>query len=274
MLYTDFFLGALGGGLLILGSMITLFYGPGHVNAIPFLTAVATMLVGSTLLFIELGVPFRAWRIFANPRSFIMIGASLMTVSMALGLLLASFYLSGLPWSHLAGVQYILAVLAVFAGLGVAFYPGLLLGSMAGRPFWRGTLLAPLFLLSGLSTGIALLCLFSYVSPVAGDSVYQLIKTINAMLLSAQVIGWITYVFIKKHLASPRETPVVKSIFDGGKKFVFWFGFVGLGLIVPAVFYFLPAMSFSFVTHLLVLAGALIMRGFVVTADKGVSLGF
>lgn len=273
-LYTDFFLGALGGGLLIIGSSATLLYGSGHVNATPFLAALIAMGVGSSLLVIELGNPFGAWRVFTNPRSYLMIGASLMTMSMGLSILLGSFYIANVPWSRLVGIQYTLAILATLTGLGVALYPGLLLGEMASRPFWRGPLLAPLFLLSGLSTGIATLCLLNHIWPAPDERLYSLLTNMNALLLLAQVIGWSTYVFIKRSLASPRETVALNDAFSGGRKIVFWCGFIGLGLIVPGIFYIFSGVSLMVVAHLLVLIGAFLMRGFVVTADQGVPLGF
>lgn len=271
-LYTDFFLGALGGGLLILGSLATLLCGPGYVNAVPFLAALVAMGVGSSLLVIELGNPFRAWRVFTNPRSYLTIGASLMTISMGLSLLLASFYLQTLPWSHLAGIQKTLALLAALTGLGVAFYPGLLLGEMAGRPFWRGPLLAPLFLLSGLSTGLATFCLLGHIWPAMEGTAYRSLNNLNALLLIAQVIGWSTYLFIKRSLASPREVVALEGAFIGHRKVVFWGGFMGLGLVIPIILYLCTGAQMAHVAHALVLIGAFIMRGFVVTADQGVLL--
>ena len=273
-LYSDFFLGAIGGGLLIVGSLATLIRGHGYVNAAPFVTAVVAMGAGSSLLVIELGNPLRAWRVFTNPRSYLMIGASLMTISMGLSLLLASFYLPNLPWSHLKGIQNILALLAALTGLGVAFYPGLLLGEMVSRPFWRGPLLAPLFLLSGLSTGLATFCLLGHIWPATEESVYRSLSNMNALFLVAQVVGWITYVFIKQGLASPREVVAWEATFTGVRRVVFWGGFLGLGLVIPFAFYFFSDVNLTLVAHVLVLIGAFVMRGFVVTADQGVPLSF
>ncbi len=274
ILYTDFFLGALGGGLLVLGSLATLFFDPGMVNAVPFIAAVAVMGIGTALLVIELGVPIKAWRVFTNPRSFLMIGASLMTASMGLALLLASFYLPGLPWRHSSSLQNIIALLAASTGFGVAFYPGLLLGGMTGRPFWKGPLLAPLFLLSGLSTGAAFYCLLGLIWPVSQQAAYWFLKSMNLFLLVIQIIGWTTYLFIKKAQCPPRELISWKAVFAGQRNLVFWIGFVGFGLVVPFVLYLLPIELFTTFAHCFVLFGALIMRGFVVTADRGVSLGF
>ena len=274
MLYTDFFLGALGGSLLILGSLTTLFYSAGYVSVAYFLAPVIAMGLGSSLLVLDLGNPFRAWRVITNPKSFLTIGASLMTISMGLSVLLASFYIPILPWSHLTGLRKALALLAILTGFGVAFYPGLLLGGMVSRPFWRGPLLAPLFLLSGLSTGIAAFCLLDRIWPSGGEYVFCSLTNLNVLFLVGQIIGWATYVYIKHSLASPKEADALTDVFSGGRRIILWGGFMGLGLFVPAAFYIYAGPKLTFVAHLLVLIGAYVMRGFVVTADQRVPLEF
>ena len=44
-------------------------------------------------------------------------------------------------------------------GIGVAVYTGILLGAMPSRPLWNSPILALLFLVSALSTGIAVIIL-------------------------------------------------------------------------------------------------------------------
>jgi formate-dependent nitrite reductase membrane component NrfD len=53
---------------------------------------------------------------------------------------------------------------AVGAGIGLGVYTGILLSTLGARALWGSALLGPLFLVSGLSTGAALLMLFR-VSP-------------------------------------------------------------------------------------------------------------
>jgi formate-dependent nitrite reductase membrane component NrfD len=49
---------------------------------------------------------------------------------------------------------------AIGVGLGLGLYTGILLGALAARPQWSSALMGPLFLTSGMSTGIAFLLLF------------------------------------------------------------------------------------------------------------------
>ena len=46
-------------------------------------------------------------------------------------------------------------------GIGLGAYTGVLLGTLGARPAWSSAVLGPLFLVSGLSTGAALMMLFS-----------------------------------------------------------------------------------------------------------------
>ena len=274
MLYADFFLSALGGGLLVLASLTSLFYGPQYVNVATFLAPIVAMGLGSSLLLLELGHPFRGWRVFTNPKSFLTLGALIMTISIALSLLLASFYISNVPWSQSTGLRNLLSVLATLTGFGVAFYPGLLLGRMPGRPFWNGPLLAPLFLLSGLSTGVALFCLIEKIWPTGAQFAFCSFNILNTLFMAAQLIGWSTYVYLKRSFASPKEVTALRDAFAGGRGLLFWGGFMGLGLVLPGALYLTCGAQAAMVAHLLVLIGALMMRGFVVTADHSVSLEF
>jgi formate-dependent nitrite reductase membrane component NrfD len=197
-----------------------------------------------------------------------------MTISIALSLLLASFHISKAPWSHSTGLRHILSVLAVVSGFGVAFYPGLLLGRMPGRPFWNGPLLAPLFLLSGLSTGVALFCLIDKIWPTGAQFAFCSFNILNTLFMAAQLIGWSTYVYLKRSFASPKEATALRNAFAGGRGLLFWGGFVGLGLILPGALYLTCGAQAAILAHLLVLMGAFMMRGFVVTADYGASIDF
>ncbi|MFC1867993.1 NrfD/PsrC family molybdoenzyme membrane anchor subunit [Thermodesulfobacteriota bacterium] len=270
MLYTDFFLSALGGGLLIIASLMTVLYGTKYVAVDTFLTPVVAMGLGSSLLLLDLGKPFRSWRVFTNPKSFLTIGASMITISIGLAVLLATFYLPILPWSKLTGIRNLLALLAALSGFVVAFYPGLLLGKMAGRPFWKGSLLAPLFLLSGLSTGIAAFCIIDRIWHQNGELLFNSLNKLNAVLLLAQIVGWGTYVYMKRSMATQKETAALTNVFAGGRGILFWGGVMGLGLIIPLLLFIYSGTAPALFAHAFVLVGAFMMRGFVVTADHGV----
>ena len=45
-------------------------------------------------------------------------------------------------------------------GIALGTYTGILLSTLSARPVWNSALLGPLFLISGFSTGAALMMLF------------------------------------------------------------------------------------------------------------------
>lgn len=53
-----------------------------------------------------------------------------------------------------------LSVANVVLGFAVGFYTGILLSTMSARPLWNTAALAPLFLVSGVASGGAFMCLF------------------------------------------------------------------------------------------------------------------
>lgn len=54
----------------------------------------------------------------------------------------------------------LLALIGGLLGIGLGFYTGVLLSTIPSRPLWNTAILAPLFLVSGLASGGAFLCLF------------------------------------------------------------------------------------------------------------------
>ena len=62
-----------------------------------------------------------------------------------------------------AGLRRALAWIGVPLGIAVAVYTGILLGAMPARPFWNSPVLALLFLMSSLSTGVAAILLLKVI---------------------------------------------------------------------------------------------------------------
>lgn len=63
-------------------------------------------------------------------------------------------------WASKEQVTRTLAMAGILTGIGLGIYTGVLLGAFSARPLWNTAILGPLFLVSGLSTGTALMMLF------------------------------------------------------------------------------------------------------------------
>jgi formate-dependent nitrite reductase membrane component NrfD len=162
---------------------------------------------------------------------------------------------------RLAGLR--VASLATGAGLGL--YTGVLLSTLAARALWSSALLGPIFLVSGLSTGAALLMLF----PVSGEERHQLARWdlwaigVEAVLLGLFLVG----------LASGTATGQAAAGLLLGGRFTaaFWLLVVGAGLTLPAVLELLEGRRLLRVTPAapaLVLVGGLALRWILVSAGQ------
>ena len=124
------------------------------------------VIVGTILIIFELGRWDRALNLFKvinlSPMS---IGSWFLGVFICTSLIYAIAFLPSLMphWDRLnkrvAPVLHLLAWVNVPMGIGVAVYTGIMLGAMPSRPLWNSPILALLFVVSALSTGVATIIL-------------------------------------------------------------------------------------------------------------------
>jgi formate-dependent nitrite reductase membrane component NrfD len=138
-------------------------------------------------------------------------------------------------------------------GVATAFYTGVLLGAMPSRPFWNSPILALLFLVSALSTGIAaILLLRMLVGKSRGDATAErpdtsgyLLTASDMMIIGLEFVIVILFVMYSQlSVGDVREA--IGVIFAGGSLAIpFWIVFVAIGLILPAIMelrYVLPTL--------------------------------
>jgi formate-dependent nitrite reductase membrane component NrfD len=149
-----------------------------------------------------------------------------------------------------------LAWVNVPLGIAVAVYTGVLLGAMPSRPFWNSPILALLFLMSALSTGVAAIllarALFSW---SAGDADKERQFHSSGYLLSASdvlLIGielMVIFLFIMfAYLTVGDVRHAIAVILPGGELAMhFWLGVIVICLVLPALielFYVAPRLLF------------------------------
>jgi len=167
------FLAGVGAGAVTVSSSVLLRGGGGIFGGNSFAIARAGALVGplpvilgTTLIVFELGQPFRALNLFKlinlSPMN---IGSWLLGLFMTISVLYAlAFVPTFFPKlkhldERLKAPREALAWICVPLGLGVAVYTGVMLGAMPARPLWNSPVLAFLFMISALSTGVAMITL-------------------------------------------------------------------------------------------------------------------
>ena len=277
MIILYIFLAGLGGGTFLFSFILLYISKYEAVARIGALVGPLVVLVASILLLFDLGSPVRAYRLFTTPKtlmsSWMTRGAWILTAFIILGLayaLPAFSIFQWLPWNQASGWGQGIGVVAGVLSLIVPIYPGLLLGVIKSIPLWNTSALPPIFFLSGLDTGIAVLVLISLFLPAAIDTAgFHLLGTIDIVLIILLMVALFAYIEIVRQ-AGTTATASVRLL----KTPLFIGGFITGGLIIPLV---LIIISVSIpdiqsirildgIAGFLILLGALLLRFSVVTS--------
>lgn len=241
------FLGGLVAGMMIFGAYLRLRHGSGaYRRAISLLdwAGLPLLSLGLLFLFLDLTNRWNAWRFFTTfeLRSAMSWGSwILLLCCVVLALRMTARAGSGIRpdivsprlWNPVANLaarinRYpkTIDVVSLTLGIGLGFYTGVLLSSIAARPLWASAALAPLFLISGIASGGAALCLF-----ITEDEHRRLAPTSMAM---CGVEGILLFAYIVSlgfgTLAAQRSGELLIS---GGYAGWFWLMVVLAGLAAP-----------------------------------------
>ena len=312
------FLAGVGAGAYTVSSSVLLRGGGGgfrgdHFNIAKYgaLLAPIPLIAGTGMIIFELGT-FKAaieqgdiGLFFQWINLFMTINLSPMSIgSWVLGLcIIASvvyaytFLVEGsAPGDDKTGLREALAWIGVPLGIAVAIYTGVMLGAMPARPFWNSPVLAFLFLISSLSTGVAGILLMRaifgapHAAPPEGLSgsdgksenrATYLLTSSDMMLIGFEVLAIFLFIMFA-HLTIGNPAYAVSIILPGGDLVtLFWVGVVAVGLVIPALIelryviptllhhqpYAMPRGTEMFVCTL-VLLGGFILRYVVVLAGQ------
>jgi len=159
----------------------------------------------------------------------------------------------------------VLAYVTFFLSIALGIYTGILLSSFNARPLWNTSILGPLFLVSGVSTGAAAIMWISN-----NKKEKTLFSKIDLVLIGVEL----TLIFLM-FLGMAWGTEVYQqtaAMFLGGEfTAVFWGVFVIMGLILPAVLETLELKGFHVpiaIPAFLILAGGLLFRVIMVVAGQ------
>ena len=255
---TYLYLAGVGAGMVTVSSSVLLRGGGGGFGGDHFtlarygaLLGPIPIMLGTALIVFELGRPFRALNLFKlinlSPMN---IGSWLLTLFMMTSVFYAlTFVPSFLPQlkrlsDRLSPVRATLAWINVPMGIGVAVYTGIMLGAMPARPLWNSPILALLFLVSAISTGVAAIILarvfFHRKSPDAEverqfhQSAYLLTAT-DVMLIGLELMVIFLFVLFA-HLTIGNVKYAMAVILPGGEMaMMFWFWVVLIGLLLPGL---------------------------------------
>ena len=299
------FLAGLGAGSLTVSASVLLRGGGGQFGGIHFpiarygaLIAPLPVALGSALLILELG-SFQAghWFRFLNlyrvinlsPMS---IGTWLLTAFLFVSVAYAYTFWSpsARPGDRWSRARICLAWVAVPLGISVAIYTGVLLGAMPARPFWNSPVLALLFLLSSLSTGVAAIMLARTmlhprnpersVEENFAESGYVLTAS-DVLLIAFELTAVFLFLMFAHLTVGDVKSAVSVILFGGSLAALFWITVVLIGLILPALIearYIFPKLLYhrefavprpiELLVPVTVLVGAFMLRYVVVVAGQ------
>ena len=207
--------------------------------------------IGGVMLFAELGNKGKAYML--HKPCIMLLGAACMAVCAGCALVYASFFIE-LPWSDLAWLRRVVAVVGMLAGLVLVLYPGPEMGEACGRPFWRAGGLMLLFLVTASTIGLAAILLFGSIcatDTLFGDATLfvalleylslDFLRTLFTGALVVEAIAIFIYLLAVKG-SHPAATYAVNNIMKGDYKIAFWGGVIVIGIAIPLVLMLLPAI--------------------------------
>lgn len=229
-----------------------------RISRIGALLAPWPLTLGLAALIFDLTKPFEFWWLFltveyTSPMS---IGSWLLT-----GFSIISFVYFILwvprPWRDLLRLPHRLADLTRFSAwrplnrqeirlsrrvvaaigaplaIGVGMYTGVLLGAIPARPMWNTPMIAQLFLMSAMSSGVAtVLLVASLLRSHHLHSERHFLVSFDAMLIVLEIFMVIPF-FLHQSLSTWSSTQSLNLIMGGPYTLAFWVGVVLLGLLIP-----------------------------------------
>lgn len=233
------FLGGLGAGayLTSFAAEKGWFGKDSNLKRVGYLLAGPSALIGSLLLFLDLGVaftePLAVLRMFANVTSVMTWGIYVLTLFIIVGFISAFYAMKN------SKVPALLSTLGAVLALATGTYTGVLLSVVGAVPFWNTFLLPVLFVVSALSTGLAATSLFAHFSerPLSEDG-SKLNHTHLALVILEFILIFILLAVTisgSKGIAAARSAQIITV---GSLAVPFWLLLVGVGLIAPFIYYF------------------------------------
>ena len=310
------FLGGLVAGLMVLGGLALLRTLRGD-DPRSFFSLQAPLLgfvlinLGMGALFLDLAHKLYVWRVYlAFQPSSPMSWGSWVLILVYGALLLSALVRLPEAWPGLARAvpavrraadalaarpawMRAIAGLNIVLGVGLGIYTGILLNTMVARPLWNSAVLAPLFLVSGLSAGAAMLHLASALrgtrpaAPgLAGGALSALVqplggrwperRALDGLIRTDQLFLLVELLLIGLLIAnlltsSASHAAAASLLMSGPYAWLFWGGVVGLGLLLPLALQALELghrIPHSVLPALLVLAGGYALRWVMVNAGQ------
>lgn len=240
------FLGGLAAGILFFAGY---FFVKGKSEEYPTAVKIAPIIVpvllalGLFFLFLDLKHKLYFWRLYTaikleSPMSW---GAWTLMLVTPLSMVWAALHIKSIfpkwDWKfdvvkdiikwveqYKTPIAWGMMILAVILGI----YTGILLSAFNARPLWNTSILGPLFLVSGLSTGAAAIIIMS-----KSKTERHTFARIDLLLIAIELF-LIVHMFMGFRASTQVQIDAAGMFLGGQFTAAFWVFVVGLGLVVPA----------------------------------------
>ena len=280
------FLGGLAAGILVFASLVVLFGKEKQFEgAVKYATLVVpiALVIGLIVLILDLSHMWYAWRLYVtfritSPMSW---GAwTLMLVTPLSFLWILSYfkeYFLYWRWKSgwllklevvvdwLARNRKLMAWILLPSSIILGIYTGILLSAFNARPLWNNSILGPLFLTSGLSTGAAMIILFGQ-----SHKERKFFSQIDLILIGIELF-LITHMIMGMLAGSQVQLEASQLLLGGEFTVTFWVFVVIMGLVFPALLESFELIGFKvpvLIPALLVLIGGIVFRFVMVEAGQ------
>lgn len=277
------FLGGLAAGILFFAALFTIIGKadkmPATVKYAPIVAPIA-LIVGLLALFLDLKHQLFFWRLYTtfriqSPMSW---GAWVLLAITPLSIIWVASYAKelkpGWEWKfrfldtienyiikHRVELAWVIIVLSVILGI----YTGILLSAFNARPLWNTSILGPLFLVSGMSTGAATILIMSK----SADE-RRLISGIDLLLIVIELF-FITHMIMGFQAGSQTQIAAAQLFLGGPFTVPFWVFVVILGMVFPAILEIMDRIGIHMpviVPVILILIGGFLFRFIMVEAGQ------
>lgn len=272
------FLGGMAAGLMIVSALIAR-RTKSHSAAMAWMPFAAPLVLsaGMGALFLDLEYKLHVFRFYTAFRptspmswgSWILLAVYPATLLLGLarifeaGVAIPQFARGLAAWSSARMRQ--LEQANVVLGIALGAYTGILLGTLGARAAWNSALLGPLFLVSGLSTGAALVMLL----PISHEE-HEVIRRWDIAAVGVELALLALY-FVQLVSSGERGRQAADLFFGGPFTAVFWSLVVIGGLLVPLSLELIESrrgLRPTFAAPVLLLCGGLALRWAIVAAGQ------
>ena len=280
------FLGGLAAGILFFAAIVTLFGKEDkYQGAVKWATIIPpiALSVGLLALLYDLSHLLYSWRLYVtfritSPMSW---GAWILLLVTPISFLWTFSYFKEffpkIKWKEgifsyadwaidfINDNKKVLAWILVPSTVILGIYTGILLSAFNARPLWNNSILGPLFLTSGLSTGAAAIIMLSKT-----HAERRMFSMIDLVLIAIELF-LITHMIMGMMAGSQVQIEASQLLLGGEFTVSFWIFVVLLGLTFPAILEIFELIGYkvpAIVPAALVIMGGLIFRFVMVDAGQ------